>query len=77
MDLLDVFLSLLKSAPQLAVIGLLSYVVYLLVAKKGPVKQIGLNHLHELPEAMELLREIHTSLQEIRDGINWLKGRAR
>ena len=67
----------LNSLSPLAVIGLLAYIVYLLVSKKGPVNTIATNHLHSLPEIAASLGRMEETLLEIRDGINYLKGRAK
>lgn len=74
----------LNSVSSLGVIGLLSYVIYLMIAKKGPIKTISDNHLSGLPEMNATLvrmeessKRQETTLGEIRDGINYLKGRVK
>ncbi len=53
----------LNTVSPLAVIALLSYVVYLLVKNKRNVHSITTNHLHGLPE-------MAATLERIEDAIN-------
>lgn len=75
-------LALLNSFSPLGVIALLAYIVYLLVAKNGPVRQIRDNHLHGLPSMEASLQALAQSaerqeklLSEIAGGMNYLRGR--
>lgn len=74
-DTIELFVAFLSHLTPLGVMALLAYIIYLLVATKGPVKQIGLNHLHGLPDMAETLSRMEQTLMEIRDGINFLRGR--
>ena len=53
---------------------MLGYIIYLLVSKTGPVKQIGHNHLHDLPGMAATLARVETVLEEIKRGITGLRG---
>ena len=84
-------INILNSLSPLGVIALLVWVVYLLVSKRSPLKTASENRLHEslLGEAtaaarllqagaLEIantLQRIEITLGEVRDGINYLKGR--
>lgn len=77
---MDVLKAIAELSP-IGVIALLAYVVYLLVAQKGPVKKIAENH-NGNPSIEGLLNQLVASssrqeqtLSEIRDGLNYLKGR--
>jgi len=60
------FLSFLNTLSPLAVIALLSVIIYMLVKSKSEVTQkvetIGSNHLHELPELTDTIRDMHRTL---------------
>ena len=72
-------IELLNTLSPIGVIGLLSYIVYLLVSRtrqtKEAVQRIGDNHLHDLPLMALSLQRMETVLEEIRDGINILRER--
>lgn len=77
----DLAKSLLSASP-LAVIALLSYVIYLLVWGKGNLPglsqqstTIAENHLHELPEMMETLKRIEMALKTMNDNIIYIRAR--
>jgi len=65
-------LLILSSLSPIAIIGLLSWIVFLLVHRKGPIKALTENHIQSI---YELLSRMDNTLLEIRDGINYLKGR--
>ena len=65
-------LLILSSLSPIAIIGLLSWIVFLLVHRKGPIKVLTENHIQSI---YELLSRMDNTLLEIRDGINYLKGR--
>lgn len=75
MEVLVDSVTALNSLTPLAVIGLLSFIVYLLVSKKGPVRKISENHLHDLPTMAATLIRMEVVLEEIRDGITILRER--
>lgn len=54
---------LLNSVSPLAVVALLSYIIYMLVNNKRQVSAVKDNHLHDLPEMLELLRSMNASLE--------------
>ena len=72
--MIELFKTLSEVSP-LAVIALLGYVVYLLVAKKGPVASIGSNHLHQVPEIVEALGRIEAGVGNISKDLSYLIGR--
>lgn len=57
-------LALLNSFSPLGVIALLAYIVYLLVNQRQQVHAIKTNHLHGLPEMLEILHRIELTLVE-------------
>ena len=75
METVKVVVAAFNSLSPLGVIGLLAYIVYLLVAKKGPVKAISDNHLSGLPAMESTLQRMEVVLMEIHDGINILRER--
>lgn len=66
MDVVVELLKTLNDLSPLAIIGLLGTVIFLLVKGKtaadSKVETIATNHLHELPEIMETLREMNRTL---------------
>ncbi len=81
-DIVTEGINILNAITPLGIIGLLVYVVYLMIAKKGPIKLISDNHLSGLPEMAQVLNLIRESslrqemtLNEIRNSINYLRGR--
>ena len=68
-------IELLNSLSPIGVIGLLAYIVYLMISKKGPIQVISNNHLSGLPEMNATLLRIESTISEVRDGINYLRGR--
>jgi hypothetical protein len=83
METLIPLLELLNNLSPLAVIALLGTVIFLLVKGKedigGKVDTVANNHLHELPEAVEILRRMEATLQRIEvkwsEDMAYLKGR--
>lgn len=75
LETLTTAVDLLNSLSPLAVIGLLAYIVFLMVAKKGPIATISNNHLSGLPEMAASLERMERTLGEIRDGMNYVRGR--
>ena len=70
-------IELLMGASPLAVIALLAYIIYLLVRGKGNLRTlsakqetIASNHLHGLPEMLELLRSSRDALERIEAAIH-------
>ena len=74
-ELLERAIHTFNDLTPLGVIGILAYVVYLLVGKKGPVKTLGTNHLHSMPDIVASLARMEDTLNEINSGIQYLKGR--
>lgn len=68
-------LEFINHASPIGVIALLVFVIYLLISERGPVGVIASNHLHGLPDMAASLERIEASLTEIRDTLNYLKGR--
>ena len=71
-----------NSLTPLGLAGGLAFIIYHLTSKKGAVRGISENHLSGLPEMNATLRRIEesakrqeTTLIDIRDGTNYLKGR--
>ena len=61
----------------------LAVIIYQLTSKKGAIRTISENHLSGLPEMNatllrmdETMKRQETTLLDIRDGINYLKGRS-
>lgn len=83
MDAIIEFLNTLNSLSPLAVIGLLGTVIYMLVkgrtATDAKVETIASNHLHDLPEAVDILRRMEATLQriEVRMGEDFAHIKAR
>lgn len=76
---MELLLELFKRTPELAIIGGLVWVIYLLAHKDGPMQQLGSNHMTHLDEKMERLElslaRMESTLVDIRDVLNYLKGR--
>jgi hypothetical protein len=83
MDIVIEFLTTLSAMSPLAVIALLGTIIFMMVKGKtaadSKVETIASNHLHELPEAVEILRKIDNTLQRIEvkmsEDFSYLKGR--
>jgi formylmethanofuran dehydrogenase subunit E len=54
---------------SLLLCGLSTYTLYMLQNSKKDVVQIKENHLHELPEAVELVRKIAANTEEIKKSL--------
>ena len=74
--------SALNALTPLGLAGGLAFIIYHLISKKGVVRDISENHLSGLPEMNATLMRIEesmkrqeTTLHDIRDGTNYLKGR--
>jgi hypothetical protein len=72
---LKIAVETLNALSPLGVIGLLAYIVYLLVAKRGPVKAISDNHLSGLPQMAATLARMEAILEDISDGVTILRER--
>lgn len=89
----ETLISIVQTLNSLSPLGLaagLSYIIYLLVARKGPMKKLTDNHLSGLPHIESALKEIamtnralsesslrqENSLAIIRDNTTYLKARA-
>lgn len=77
LDTLKLAVELLNNLTLPGIVALLAYIVYLLVSKNGPIKAISDNHLSGLPEMNATLLRIEVTMNEVRDGINFLKGRIK
>jgi hypothetical protein len=77
LDSLKMAVELLNGLSPIGIIAILAYIVYLLISKNGPVKAISDNHLSGLPEMNATLLRIEVTMNEVRDGINFLKGRIK
>jgi hypothetical protein len=75
---------MLATLGALAVLGLQGWVIYLLVKARQQQETIATNHLHDLPEMVEILRRMETRqheaardmftlLREVRDMVYWIK----
>ena len=83
METLRSAVEVLNALTPLGLAGGLAYIIYHLIAKKGRVRTISDNHLSGLPALENTVQKILESagrqeetLGEIRDGINFLRGRA-
>jgi hypothetical protein len=69
MDALAALLETFNSLSPLAIIGMLGTAIVLLIKSRnevsGKVDTVANNHLHELPEAVEILRRMESTLQRI------------
>ena len=67
MDTLIALLSTLNNLSPLAIIGLLGTIIFMMVKGKtaadGKVETIATNHLHELPEIADTLRQMAETLR--------------
>lgn len=61
MDPIELF-KVLNSVSPTAIVALLAYVIFILVKNKKEVAEVKNNHLHDLPEMLELLRSIDATL---------------
>jgi len=84
MTVVENVVSALNTITPLGMAAGLGFIIYLLIAKRGPIRTISENHLSGLPEMHATLIRMEESdrrqegtLSEIRDGINYLKGRIK
>lgn len=75
MDALIEFLKTLNSLSPLAVIALLGIVIFFLVRNQRGQKAIAENHLHGLPELLDLTRAQTETLQRIEVSLAYIKAR--
>ena len=92
-DMAGMFLAVigaLNTLSPLGLAGLMGFILYHMVAKKGSVKTLSENHLSGLPDILvtlqsidgsskrqeALLGEIRDDLSETAKGVEYLKGRA-
>lgn len=75
MEAVSTIVQALNAITPLGLAAGLAFVIYQLVAKKGQIRAISENHLSGLPAMEQTLLRIEETLGEIRDGINYLKGR--
>lgn len=83
METLIEFLTTLNSLSPLAVIALLGTIIFMLVkGKTGAGKQLKAvqeNHLHDMPEVVQTMRDMKETLQRIEvklsEDMAYLKGR--
>ena len=81
MDVLEQTVELLNSLSPLAVIGGLTFIIYLLIGKRGPVRLMSSNHLSGIPTLIEQAGRIEKALErnsdmldEIRSCLSYIKG---
>jgi hypothetical protein len=69
METLVPIFEMLSTLSPLGLAGLLAYVIYLLVRGKtaadAKVETVASNHLHELPEAIQILRDMQKTLERL------------
>jgi hypothetical protein len=75
LDAADKIVHALNDITPLGLAAGLAFVIYSIIAKKGSIRLISDNHLSGLPEMFAMLQRIEQSLAEIRDTLNYLKGR--
>lgn len=68
-------LQALSSLSPIGVIALLGVVIWMLVRNQRGQQQIADNHLHELPEMAQTLREIKSLLYEHGKALEYIKAR--
>lgn len=74
-DALVTVVQALNALSPLGLAAMLAFIIWQLVGKKGNVRKISDNHLSDMPEILATLQRIETGIGDVRDGINYLKGR--
>lgn len=82
LETLTTTISVLNSLTPLGLCAGLAFIIWQFASKKGSVRLISENHLSGLPDMAHTLvqlvdsnKRLEATLLEIRDGLNYLKGR--
>ena len=72
---IDALVTALNAVTPLTLAGGLAYIIYELIRQRQRIHNIADNHLHSLPDVVEALKRIESTLKDVNDNIVYIRAR--